>query len=42
MDLYLINQMSVEEIAEIKQISVTEVEAVIREVNAGLIKNSTS
>jgi DNA-directed RNA polymerase specialized sigma24 family protein len=36
MDLYLINQMSVEEISEIKRISATEVEAVIREVNAEL------
>ncbi|HER08782.1 MAG TPA: hypothetical protein ENO20_07705 [Bacteroides sp.] len=36
MDLYLVNQMTVQEIAGIKQISDTEVEAVIREVNTGL------
>jgi DNA-directed RNA polymerase specialized sigma24 family protein len=38
MDLYLINQMTAGEIAEVKQISVTEVEAVIREVNQELIR----
>lgn len=38
MDLYLINQMTVEEIAEVKQFHVTEVESVIREVNQQLKK----
>lgn len=42
MDLHLISQMSVDEIAEIKQISPTEVEAVLREVNADLIRKFTS
>ncbi len=36
MDLYLINQMTAEEISEVKQISLTEVDAVIREVNQDL------
>lgn len=36
MDLYLINQMTVEEIAEVKQFQVSEVESVIREVNQHL------
>jgi RNA polymerase sigma factor (sigma-70 family) len=42
MDLHLIGQMSVDEIAEIKQISPTEVEAVLREVNADLIRKFTT
>ncbi|HDS07765.1 MAG TPA: hypothetical protein ENO05_09075 [Bacteroides sp.] len=36
MDLYLVNQMTVEEIAGIKQVSETEVEAVVREINADI------
>jgi DNA-directed RNA polymerase specialized sigma24 family protein len=42
MDLYLINQMTAEEIAEVKQISIGEVEAVIREVNQELKKELSS
>jgi DNA-directed RNA polymerase specialized sigma24 family protein len=41
MDLYLINQMTAGEIAEVKQISVTEVEAVVREVNQELKRELT-
>jgi DNA-directed RNA polymerase specialized sigma24 family protein len=38
MDLYLINQMTAEEISEVKQIPMPEVEAVIMEVNQELKK----
>jgi DNA-directed RNA polymerase specialized sigma24 family protein len=42
MDLYLINQMAVEEIAELKGITVTEAEAVIREVSGTLVRKLSS
>lgn len=38
MDLYLINQMSIEEIANLKEITSPEVDAVIAEVNKDLVK----
>jgi len=38
MDLYLIGQLSVDEIADTKWISVSEVEEIVREVNQDLKK----